>query len=219
FEQATYIVGLETWVQRVTGVPMEPRSAVAAYDPATGRYWLHAGSGGIVRQKEELATILGVPADAVRVTANEIGGQFGTRNAFFPEFALVAWAARRVGRPVKWTCERHEAFLTDYQGRDLFVAAELALDADGRFLAVRASNLSNLGAHTTSYVPLTKGVGLMTSVYQVPVAHIRARAALSNTPPTNPYRSAGRPEAMFVIERLIDMAARRHGFAPVEIRR
>src|SRR5262245_1020409 len=128
FGQAAHVVRIETWIQRVTGVPMEPRAAVTAYDPATGRYWLHAGSGGIVRQKTELATILGVPADAVRVTANDIGGNFGTRNAFFPEFALIAWAAKRVGRPVKWTCERHEAFLSDYQGRDLFVEAELALD-------------------------------------------------------------------------------------------
>jgi aerobic carbon-monoxide dehydrogenase large subunit len=219
FARAAHVVRLETWVQRVTGVPMEPRAAVAAYDSATGRYWLHAGSGGIVRQKQELATILGVPPEQVRVTANEIGGNFGTRNAFFPEFALVAWASRRIGRPVKWTCERHEAFLSDYQGRDLTVEAELALDADGNFLALRGSNLSNLGAHTASYVPLTKGVGLMTSVYRVPVAHIRARGVLSNTPPTNPYRSAGRPEAMFVIERLIDVAARHHGFDRVELRR
>jgi carbon-monoxide dehydrogenase large subunit len=217
--QAPRTVRLETWIHRVTGVPMEPRAAVAAYDPASGRYWLHAGSGGIVRQKEELATILNVAPAAVRVTANEIGGNFGTRNAFFPEFALVAWAAKRIGRPVKWTCERHEAFLSDYQGRDLYVEAELALDADGRFLGLRGSNLSNIGAHTASYVPLTKGVGIMTSVYRVPVAHIRARGVLSNTAPTNPYRSAGRPEAMFVMERLIDIAARRHGFDRIALRR
>src|SRR5262249_50827236 len=134
--QAAHVARLETWIHRVTGVPMEPRCAVAACDPATGRYWLHAGSGGGVRAEGELATILGVPHAQVRVTANEIGGNFGTRNAFFPEFALVAWAAKRLGRPVKWTCERHEAFLSDYQGRDLTVTAELALDADGRFLAL-----------------------------------------------------------------------------------
>jgi carbon-monoxide dehydrogenase large subunit len=219
FARAAYVVRLETWVQRVTGVPMEPRSAVACYDSASGRYWLHAGSGGIVRQKQELARILQVPTAAVRVTANDIGGNFGTRNGFFPEFALVAWASKRIGRPVKWTCTRQEAFLSDYQGRDLFVEAELALAADGHFLALRASNLSNIGAHSVSYVPLTKGVGLMTSVYQVPVAHIHARAVLSNTAPTNPYRSAGRPEAMFVIERLIAIAARRHNFDQVELRR
>ncbi|HZT51030.1 MAG TPA: xanthine dehydrogenase family protein molybdopterin-binding subunit [Stellaceae bacterium] len=219
FARAAHRVRLETWIQRVTGVPMEPRAAVASFDPATGRYWLHAGSGGTNRQKLELARILDVKPELVQVVAREVGGNFGTRNAFYPEFALVAWAARRIGRPVKWTCERSEAFASDYQGRDLLVEAELALDADGNFLALRGSNLSNVGAHTVSFVPLTKGVGLMSGVYRVPAASFRARAALSDTPSTNPYRSAGRPEAMFVIERLIDLAARRCGFDRVALRR
>ncbi|TMH38649.1 MAG: xanthine dehydrogenase family protein molybdopterin-binding subunit [Betaproteobacteria bacterium] len=219
FARAAHVVRLETWVQRVTGVPMEPRAALAAYDPAAKRYTLYAGSGGVVRQKRELAWILGVDEEAVRVVARDTGGNFGTRNSFFPEFALLAWAARRLGRAVKWTCERGEAFLSDYQGRDLTVAAELALDAHGNFLALRSSNLSNAGAHSVSHVPLSKGASIMTSVYRIPVAHVRARAVLSNTPPTTPYRSAGRPEAIFVIERLIDLAAREHGFDRVELRR
>jgi carbon-monoxide dehydrogenase large subunit len=209
---------LETWVQRVTGVPLEPRAAVASYDAASGRHTLHAGSGGVVRQKHELAGILDVPLDRVRVVSGDVGGNFGTRNAFYPEFALVAWAARRLGRPVKWTCERQEAFLSDYQGRDLLVEAELALDRLGNFLALRGSFISNVGAHTVSFVPLTKGVGVFPSVYRIPTACVRARAVMSNTPPTNPYRSAGRPEAMFVIERLIDLAAARHGFDRVKLR-
>src|SRR6266478_2415604 len=219
FARAAHVVRLETRVQRVTGVPMEPRAAVGAYDPAAGRTTLHAGSGGAVRQKRELAWILDVGEDAVRVVARDTGGNFGTRNSFFPEFALIAWAAKRLGRPVKWTCERHEAFLSDYQGRDLTVAAELALDAQGNFLALRCSNLSNAGAHSASHVPLSKGASIMTSVYRIPAAHVRARAVLSNTPPTTPYRSAGRPEAIFVIERLIDLAARAHGFDRLELRR
>jgi carbon-monoxide dehydrogenase large subunit len=172
-----------------------------------------------VRQKGELAVILGVAETAVRVTARDVGGNFGTRNAFYPEFALVCWAARRLGRPVKWTCERSESFLSDYQGRDLAVQAELALDADGHFLALRGTNTSNVGAHTVSFVALGKGVELMSSVYKIPAAHFRARAVLSNTPPTNSYRSAGRPEAMFVIERLIDLAATQCGFDRVSLRR
>ena len=219
FARAAHVVRLETRVQRVTGVPMEPRAALAAYDPAVGRYTLYAGSGGVVRQKRELAWILGVEEEAVRVVARDTGGNFGTRNSFFPEFALVAWAARRLGCPVKWTCERGEAFLSDYQGRDLTVAAELALDAQGNFLALRSSNLSNAGAHSASHVPLSKGASVMTSVYRIPAAYVRARAVLSNTPPTTPYRSAGRPEAIFVIERLIDLAAREHGFDRLELRR
>ncbi len=219
FARAAHVVRLETRVQRVTGVPMEPRAAVGAYDAAAGRITLHAGSGGVVRQKRELAWILGVEEDAVRVVAHDTGGNFGTRNSFFPEFALLAWAAKRLGRPVKWTCERQEAFLSDYQGRDLTVTAELALDAQGNFLALRSSNLSNAGAHSASHVPLSKGASIMTSVYRIPAAHIRARAVLTNTPPTTPYRSAGRPEVIFVLERLIDTAARHHGFDRVELRR
>ncbi len=219
FARADHVVRLETWIQRVTGVPLEPRAAVGSFDAKAGHYTLHAGSGGVVRQKRELAGILGVAEDAVRVVAREVGGNFGTRNSFYPEFALVVWAARRLGRPVKWTCERHEAFLSDYQGRDLVVETELALDADGNFLALRGSNISNVGAYTISFVPLTKGVEIMSSVYAIPTAHFRARAVLSNTPSTNPYRSAGRPEVIFVMERVVDLAARNCGFDAVELRR
>ncbi len=200
FKNAAHVTRLDTWINRVTGVPMEPRASLGVYDPATGRYTLYAGSGGVVRQKRELAAILGVPVDMVRVIAKEIGGNFGTRNGFYPEFALCAWAARRIGRPVKWTCERQEAFLSDYQARDLMVSAELALDADGRFLAIRTTNVSNIGAHSVAYVPLVKGVGLVTGSYRIPASQIHARAVLSNTSPTNPYRSAGRPEVIYVIE-------------------
>jgi aerobic carbon-monoxide dehydrogenase large subunit len=219
FARAAHVTRLDTWINRVTGVPMEPRAAVGLYDAVSGRYTLYAGSGGIVRQKRELAAILDVPAEAVRVVARDIGGNFGTRNSFFPEFALVAWGSRRIGRPVKWTCERQDAFLSDFMGRDLTVSAELALDSDGRFLALRTSNLSNVGAHSASYVPLVKGVGLATAGYRIPAAYVRARAALSTTTPTTPYRSAGRPEVIYVIERLIDKAALEHGLDRVALRR
>ena len=219
FARASHVVALDTWVQRVTGAPLDARAAVGVYDAARARYTLHAGSGGVVRQKSELVRILGVAAEAVRVVSGDVGGNFGTRNAFYPEFALVVWAARRIGRPVKWTCERHEAFLSDYQGRDQAIQAELALDANGKFLALRGSVICNAGAHSVMYVPLLKCVELLSSVYDVPAAFIRARAVLSNTPPTNPYRSAGRPEAMFAIERLIDLAARKLGQDRIELRR
>ena len=219
FARAAHVTRLDSWINRVTGVPMEPRAAVGTYDRVSGCYTLYAGSGGIVRQKRELAKILGVAEDSVRVVAREIGGNFGTRNSFFPEFALVAWGARRVGRPVKWTCERHEAFVSDYMGRDLVVSVELALDAAGLFLALRSSNLSNVGAHSCSYIPLVKGVGLMTAGYRIRLAHVRARAVLTNTMPTTPYRSAGRPEVIYAIERLIDKAAYEHGFDRLALRR
>ena len=218
FAEAEHVVRLETHIQRVTGVPMEPRSALGAYDPASGRYTLYAGGGAIVRPKRELAIILGLEPDQVRVIAKEVGGNFGTRNYLYPEFVLVAWAAKKIGRPVKWTCERGEAFLSDYAGRDLTVEVEFAVSSDGRFLGLHSTNTSNVGAYTASYIPLTKGTQLMTSVYRLP-AVARARAVLSNTVCTAPYRSAGRPETMFVIERLIDMAARETGIDRVELRR
>jgi aerobic carbon-monoxide dehydrogenase large subunit len=219
FSEAAHIVKFETWVQRIVGVPMEPRAATGTYDPDTRRYTLYAGIGGAVRPKQELAKILGVAEDKVRVVMHEVGGNFGTRGSFNPEFALVAWAARRVGRPVRWTCERSEAFLCDYQARDLAVEAELALDHDGKFIAMRGSNIANVGAYPISYGPLAKGVEIMSSIYHMPAVHFRARAAITNTLPTRPYRSSGRPEVMFVMERLIDLAARQCGFDRLELRR
>src|SRR5439155_16632021 len=118
FAAAAHVVSLESSVQRVTGVPMEARTAVGHYEAQSGRYFLHAGSGGVVRQKGEIAGILGVKPDAVRVVALEIGGNFGTKNSLFPEFPLVLWASMLVNRPVKWVCERSEAFLSDDQGGD-----------------------------------------------------------------------------------------------------
>ena len=219
FTKAAHVTRFETWVQRVTGVPMEPRAALAAFDPASGRLTLYAGNGGAVRLKTDLAIILDMPPEKVRVLMGDIGGNFGTRGMIHPEFAAVAWAARKLGRPVKWIIDRHESFLSDYQARDLVVEAELALDDKGRFLAMRGSNLGNLGAHTTNFAMVQKGVQMMSSIYRMPAAHFRARATLSNTAPTRPYRSAGRPEVIFVIERLIDLAARELGFDRVAIRR
>ena len=220
FSRAAHVVRLDTWVQRVTGVPMEPRTTTAEYDEASGQYTLHAGTGrGVAKLRLDLAQVLGVPAEQVRCVCKDMGGNFGTRNFFYPEYALLAWAARRVGRPVKWTCERGEAFLSDYQGRDLTVEAELALDQEGNFLAIRGSNLSNLGGHAAAFVSLQKGLGLVPSVYRIPVGYFRGRGAVTNTVSTTPYRSAGRPEVIFVIERLIDLAADQLGLDPVALRR
>jgi aerobic carbon-monoxide dehydrogenase large subunit len=218
FARAAHVVRLDTWVQRVTGVPLEARTTIADYE--AGHCTLYSGSGrGVAKARLDLARALNVPAEEVRVLCEEMGGNFGTRNFFYPEWSLLAWAARRLGRPIKWTCERHEAFLTDYQGRDLAVEAELALDAKGKFLAVRSTNLSNLGAYPASFVSLQKGMGLLSGVYRIPAAYARGRAAVTNTVPTTPYRSAGRPEVIFVIERLIDLAADQLGIDPADLRR
>ncbi|WP_421996397.1 xanthine dehydrogenase family protein molybdopterin-binding subunit [Reyranella sp.] len=218
FAKAAHVVRLSTSIPRVAGVPMEPRAALGAYDDASGRYTLRTGPGGVGRARRELAIVLGVPPEQVRVVARDIGGNFGTRNYFFPEFGLVCWAARKVGRPVKWSGDRREAFLSDYAARDFHIGAALALDADGTFLGLEATSLSNLGAYTASFIPLTKGVQLMSSLYVLPAA-ARALGVLTDTPSTAPYRSAGRPEVMYVMERLIDLAAQAHGFDRVALRR
>lgn len=219
FAKADHTVEMEFHIDRVTGVPMEPRSALGHYDAATGRYTIYAGSGGSVRQKREIAEVLGAEAEAVHVISKDVGGNFGTRNRLYVEFPLVGWASRKVGRPVKFTCQRSESFLTDYQGRDLVTKVALALDRTGKFLAMRADNLSNVGSRAVSLSPLSKGSGLITGSYDIPAARLRSRAVFSNTVPTNAYRSSGRPEVTFAIERLVETAAHELGFDPIELRR
>jgi aerobic carbon-monoxide dehydrogenase large subunit len=219
FSQADHVVKLDLHVGRVTGVPIELRAAVADYDKASGRYTLYAGSGGAVRQKNELVQVLGIKPDDLRVLCYDVGGNFGTRNRVFVEFGLVLWASKKIGRPVKYTATRSEAFLTDYQGRDLVTKVELALRKDGKFLAMRATNISNIGARAVSFSPLSKGAGLIPGSYDIPAATLRAVAVFTNTMPTQAYRSSGRPEVTYAIERLIDNAATELGFDRVALRR
>ena len=216
---AAHVVAKEFHVGRVTGVPMEPRAAVANYDKADGRYTIYAGSGGAVRQKRELAAVLGVDPEKIRVLSYDVGGNFGTRNRVYVEYGLVLWAARKLGRPVRYTATRSECFISDYQGRDLVAKFELGLDERGRFLALRATNISNVGARCVSLSPLSKGAGLITGSYDIPVASLRAMAVFTNTVPTQAYRSSGRPEVTFAIERLIDIAAKRLGIDRIQLRR
>jgi carbon-monoxide dehydrogenase large subunit len=220
FARAAHVVRLETAINRVTGVPMELRAALGVYDKAVAQFTVYTSAGGgVIRQRDDIAGALGVAKDRVRIVSGDVGGNFGTRNNTCPEFVLVTWAAKRVGRPVKWVCERRDAFLTDFHGRDLTSEAELALDADGNFLALRATNTSNLGVSAISFVPLAKGIAVSSSVYHIPVSYMRGVGVVTNTTPTSAYRSAGRPEVMFVLERLIDIACRRHGFDRLELRR
>jgi aerobic carbon-monoxide dehydrogenase large subunit len=219
FASADHVVAMDLHVERVTGVPLEPRAALGQYDAASGRYTLHAGSGGAVRQKRELSAVLSIPPERIRVLSYDVGGNFGTRNRVFVEFGLVLWAARKIGRPVKFTATRSECFLSDYQGRDLVTKVELALTRQGRFLAMRATNISNVGARCVSLSPLSKGAGLIPGSYAIPAATLRAMAVYTNTMPTQAYRSSGRPEVTFAIERLIDTAAARLGIDRIALRR
>ncbi len=219
FARAAHIVEFEAHLPRVAGAPLEPRAALGAFDAGTGRYTLYAGSGGAVRHKGELAAVLGIEPDRLRVVCGDVGGNFGVRNRVYVEFAIALWAARLTGRPVRWVATRSEAMVSDYQGRDLVSRAALALDAGGRFLALKADNISNVGARCVSLSPLGKGAILVTGSYDIPAAAVRARAVFSHSAPTQAYRSSGRPEVCFVIERLVDKAARELGFDPVALRR
>ena len=219
FARAAHVVTKNFHIGRVTGVPLEPRAALGHYDAATGRYTLYAGSGGAVRQKNELIQVLGILPENLRVLSPDVGGNFGTRNRTFVEFGLVLWAAKKIGRPVKFTATRSEAFLSDYQGRDLVTKVELALDDKHRFIAMRATNISNVGARCVSLSPLSKGSGLIPGSYAIPATTLRAIAVFTNTMPTNAYRSSGRPEVTFAIERLVDTAAAQLGVDRIALRR
>jgi aerobic carbon-monoxide dehydrogenase large subunit len=219
FAGAAVVVEHEFHNSRVANAQMEPRAATGLYDATSGSYRLISGSQGVSRQKMVLAQALGVPPEKIHVVCPDVGGGFGPRSNLYPEQLLVAWAARRVGRPVRWTSDRSEAFLTDYQGRDMVTRAALALSADGRIAALRAELVGNIGAHTVTFVPLFNGYRVLTNVYDIPAAYAELSGVLTNTVPTAPYRGAGRPEATHVTERLLDMAARRLNLDRVEIRR
>jgi aerobic carbon-monoxide dehydrogenase large subunit len=205
--------------QRTASAFMEPRSAIGSYDGAEQQYTLISGCQGAHRLRHAIAGCLNVAQERVRVLCPDVGGAFGSRFNIYPEQVAVVWAARRVGRPVKWTGDRHEAFLTDYTARDVVTSARLGLDRKGRILALALELTANTGAHTVSYVPLSNGYRVAPTVYDVPIAWVRLRAAMTNTVPTAPFRGAGRPEATAVMERLLDIAARRLKIDRVELRR
>ncbi|MFS2007872.1 xanthine dehydrogenase family protein molybdopterin-binding subunit [Duganella sp. CT11-25] len=219
FAGAHYVLRRAFHNSRVVNCQMEPRAAIGVYDTEAGSYTLISGSQGAVRQKMGLVAALRVPADKVRVVCPDVGGGFGPRSSLYVEQLAVVWAAREVGRPVKWTGDRSEAFLSDYQGRDAILRAAIAFDAEGRILAIDNEWIGNVGAHTVSYVPMSNGTRVMTTVYHVPVAAVHISAVLSNTAPTAPYRGAGRPEANHMMERLLDLGAHALGIDRVEIRR
>ena len=205
--------------QRIVNAQMEPRAAIGSYDAASGLLTALACSQGAVRLKTNVADSLGIAPEKVRAVTPDVGGGFGLRNNPQSEQILVAFAARALARPVKWLGDRAEAFLSDFQGRDMVTDARLALDRDGRILAMSVDHIGGLGAYPVSYVWLSNAYRVMPTVYDVPLAHLRVRAALTNTVPTAPFRGAGRPEAHHVIERLLDIAARRMEIDRAELRR
>jgi carbon-monoxide dehydrogenase large subunit len=223
FAKAARVIKRRYVITRVHAQYLEPRGALGAWDPAEGRYTLHADVQYPHRVRNALATnILRVPEHTIRVIVGDVGGAFGTKGWQYPEHRLVLWAARTLGRPVKWCCERREAIPADEHARDNVTDAELALDGDGKFLALRVKTLANVGAYVSSdrnLLATFSNIVTLVGVYAIPAAHVRVLSVLSNTNSTAPYRGAGRPEATYVIERLIDDAARELGADPVELRR
>jgi carbon-monoxide dehydrogenase large subunit len=221
FAGAAHVARVDFVVTRVAAAPLEPRAAVGEYDRRSGRYTLHTGIQAPHGTRTLLADVLKVPQSQVRVVTGDVGGSFGMRSGLYPEMVLVLWAARRLGRPVKWTSDRREGFLTDEHGRDNLSTVELALGADGTFLALRVAINLNVGAYLTqrSAGPGTNNIGGVAGVYMTPAIHHQTTGVFTNTTPTGPYRGAGRPEATYAIERVIDVAARELGMDPIALRR
>ncbi len=223
FAQAARVIKRRYVITRVHAQYMEPRGALGAWDSGEGRYTLYADVQYPHRVRNALATnIFKVPEHTIRVIVGDVGGAFGTKGWQYPEHRLVLWAARKLGRPVKWSCERREAIPADEHARDNVTDAELALDGDGKFLALRVKTLANVGAYVSSdrnLLATFSNIVTLVGVYAIPAAHVKVFSVLSNTNSTAPYRGAGRPEATYVIERLIDDAARELGADPVELRR
>src|SRR5437016_2873909 len=223
FAKAVQIVKRRYVISRVYAHFMEPRGAIGVWDPGEDRYTLYADVQYPHRVRQALAIrIFKIPESRIRVIAGDVGGGFGTKGWQYPEHRLVLFAAKRLRRPIKWVCERSEAVLADEHARDNVSEAELVLDRDGRFLGLRVNTFANVGAYISSERNLLAtfgNVGTLTGVYDIPSAYVAVLAVMANTNGTAPYRGAGRPEATYVIERLIDDAARELGIDRVELRR
>ena len=223
FVGAHRVVSLELGNNRVAAVPIETRGAIGHYHRDGGAFTLIAGVQNVHANRDQLAEhVFHLPADKIRVLAHDVGGGFGAKNALYPEYALVLMAARRLGRPVKWICERGESFISESHGRDMHAQVALALDADGRFLALKVTAVANTGAYVGSVGPFTPAAGTVRTqggTYRIPALYFRSQVAFTNTVPVEPYRGAGRPEAAFQIERIVDLAARELNVDPVDLRR
>ena len=223
FSRAATVVALDLVNNRVIANPLEGRACLAVHDAGEGRFTLHVGSQGVHDLKGQLAEeIFHLPADRFRVLTGDVGGAFGMKMFMYPEYVVALYAARRFGRPVKWAAERTEGFVSDDHGRDNVSHGVLALDADGRFLALKVDTIANMGAYLSEFgpfIPTKGGNAMLCGLYRFEAVYSRVRGVFTNTQPVDAYRGAGRPEAAYLLERLVDAAARRLGLSPAEIRR
>jgi carbon-monoxide dehydrogenase large subunit len=220
--RAAHVTRLELINNRVIANPIEPRAALADFDRVSGRSTLYTPSQGPHVIHGQLAeAVLKIGKEKLRVISGNVGGAFGMKIFLHPEQPLVVWASRRLKRAVRWTADRSEGFVSDVQGRDNYSIAELALDEGGHFLALRVTTHANMGAYLSNYAPYIPqlAVPMLSGVYRIPAIYANIRGVVSNTVPVDAYRGAGRPEAIYLVERIVDLAARELGFAPDELRR
>ncbi len=220
FANAAHVVKHKFVINRVTAATMEPRGCIGFFEPIEGRYTIYTTLQRTnVFQTELSQYVLKVPDSKIRVVCGDIGGSFGMKSAVYNEVALVLLAAKLVGRPVKWVATRSESFLCDAQARDNVTEAELALDKDGNFLGFRAKIIAAIGAYLQVGMPaFTGNLGTLAGVYRTPASHVDVTAVFTHTQPVRPYRGNGRPEAGYVIERMVDLAADQLGIDPAELR-
>ena len=219
---AAHVTQLTLVDNRLVTCFLEPRAALAEWDAATGRYTLHAGLQSVHQLAVNLARVLGVPADRVRCVTGDVGGGFGSKIQVYPEYVALAWAARRLNRPVKWVSTRSEGFASDVQSRDQLLRGELALDAAGRIIALRVHSTTNLGAYVAPSIPistLSNMERMISGLYAIPTIHLRVEGACTNTVPINVYRGVGRLECVYTVERLVERAARETRRDRVALRR
>src|SRR4051794_9007019 len=220
FASAAHVTRLELRANRIVVNAMEPRAANAQYDPERGHWTLYIGCQGVFGFRNYIAQVLGIGRDKVRVLTDRVGGSFGMKQPTYPEHYCIMHASRELGRPVKWTDERSGSFVSDTHGRDAQMTAELALDRDGNFLAVRLTGYGNLGATYGAPGPSTRNAVRNTlGVYKTPLIEVNTKCVFTTTTPVGAYRGAGRPEANYYMERLVDTAAREMGIDQVELRR
>ena len=222
FTEAAHVVRVELVNQRLVVAALEPRTATASYDAGTNRFTLRCGTQGVAAVRGQVAGAMGIKPEELRVLSDDVGGGFGMKGWCYPEYVPMLHAARLLQKPIHWVSSRAEAFVSDNQGRDSFWIAELALTARGKFLGLRVDCLGNVGAYITGvahFVFTTHISGCLPTVYDIPQAQVNTRCVLTNTLPTGPYRGAGRPEASYLMERLIDAAADQTGIDAAELRR
>ena len=222
FAKAAHVTRLPLVSNRIVVCAMEPRSAIGHYDAASDRYTLYAGCQGVFGLKHQMADLLKIKPAQMRVLTGNVGGSFGMKGSPYPEYAGLFHASKILGRPVKWTDDRSGSFLSDQHGRDHDFDAELALDKDGNFLAVRLTGFANVGGYLANVGPLMGSMGVtrnLAAIYRTPLIEVATKVVFTNTSPVGAYRGAGRPEANYFMERLIDTAAREMGIDQVELRR